>query len=147
MMHNKLGLFGEERKDKSLINDLFSWMQKNKADYTNTFCVLMNKNIQEEKIYKDESFLNWKQRWQNRLKLNNNSSKESLQLMRSANPLIIPRNHKVEEALKAANNDDLNPMKHLLKVLEKPYENQEGISEYRSPAPPSDKKYQTFCGT
>ena len=41
--------------------------------------------------------------------------------MRSVNPLVIPRNHKVEEALEAANNDDLNPMKNLLKVLEKPY--------------------------
>ena len=67
--------------------------------------------------------------------------------MRSANPLVIPRNHKVEEALEAANNDDLNPMKNLLKVLEKPYENQEGISKYQSLAPPSDKKYQTFFGT
>jgi uncharacterized protein YdiU (UPF0061 family) len=67
--------------------------------------------------------------------------------MRSANPLVIPRNHKVEEALEAANNDYLNPMKNLLKVLEKPYENQEKISGYQSPAPPSKKKYQTFCGT
>jgi uncharacterized protein YdiU (UPF0061 family) len=67
--------------------------------------------------------------------------------MRSANPLVIPRNHKVEEALEAANNDDLNPMKNLLKVLEKPYENQKGISEYQSPTPANNKKYQTFCGT
>ena len=67
--------------------------------------------------------------------------------MRSANPLVIPRNHKVEESLVAANNDDLNPIKNLLKVLEKPYENQKGISEYQSHGPASDKKYQTFCGT
>ena len=147
MIRNKLGLFGEEKKDKSLINDLFSWMQKNKADHTNTFCFLMNENIQEDKIYNNQSFLNWKKKWKERLKLNNYSHKESLKLMRSANPLVIPRNHKVEEVLEAANNDDLNPMKNLLKVLEKPYESQEGISEYQFPAPPSDKKYQTFCGT
>ena len=139
MMRNKLGLFGEERKDKSLINDLFSWMQKNKADHTNTFCFLMNENIQEDKIYNNQSFLNWKKKWKERLKLNNNSPEKSLKLMRSANPLVIPRNHKVEEALEAANNNDLNPMKNLLKVLEKPYENQEGISEYQYPAPASDK--------
>ena len=147
MIRNKLGLFGEEKKDKSLNNDLFSWMQKNKADHTNTFCVLMNENIQEDKIYNDQNFINWKKKWQDRLKLHNNSPEESLKLMRSANPLVIPRNHKVEEVLEAANNDDLNPMKNLLKVLEKPYESQEGISEYQFPAPPSDKKYQTFCGT
>ena len=147
MIRNKLGLFGEEKKDKSLINDLFSWMQKNKADHTNTFCVLMNENIQEDKIYNDQNFINWKKKWQDRLKLHNNSPEKSLKLMRSANPLVIPRNHKVEEVLESANNDDLNPMKNLLKVLEKPYESQEGISEYQFPAPPSDKKYQTFCGT
>ena len=147
MMRNKLGLFGVERKDKSLINDLFLWMQKNKADHTNTFCFLMNENNQEDKIYNNQDFLIWKQQWQERLKLHNNSLEKSLKLMRSANPLVIPRNHKVEEALEAANNDYLNPMKNLLKVLEKPYENQEKISGYQSPAPPSKKKYQTFCGT
>ena len=147
MMRNKLGLLGEDSKDESLIIDLLTWMHQNKADYTNTFCVLMNENIKEDKIYKDESFLGWKEQWQERLKPHNNSPEKSLKLMRSANPLVIPRNHKVEEALEAANNDDLNPMKNLLKVLEKPYENQEGISEYQSPAPASDKKYQTFCGT
>ena len=68
-------------------------------------------------------------------------------LMQINNPLIIPRNHKVEEALEAANNDDLNPMNNLLKVLEKPYENQEQIINYQSPAPASSEKYQTFCGT
>ena len=67
--------------------------------------------------------------------------------MRSANPLVIPRNHKVEKSLVSANSDDLNTMKNLLKVLEKTYENQEGISEYQYPAPVSDIKYQTFCGT
>jgi uncharacterized protein YdiU (UPF0061 family) len=147
MMRNKLGLFGEDLKDESLIIDLLTWMHQNKADYTNTFCVLMNENIKEDKIYKDKSFLGWKEQWQERLKPHNNSPEKSLKLMRSANPLVIPRNHKVEEALEAANNDDLNPMKNLLKVLEKPYENQKGISEYQSPAPANNKKYQTFCGT
>ena len=147
MMHNKLGLLGEDLKDESLIIDLLTWMHQNKADYTNTFCVLMNENIKKDKIYKDENFLDWKEQWQERLKMHNNSPEKSLKSMRSANPLVIPRNHKVEEALEAANNDDLNPMKNLLKLLEKPYENQKGIDEYQFSAPPSDKKYQTFCGT
>jgi len=147
MMRKKLGLLGEDLKDEGLIIDLLTWMHQNKADYTNTFCYLMNKKIKEDKIYDNQGFISWKQQWQERLKLHNNSPEKSLKLMRSANPLVIPRNHKVEEALEAANNDDLNPMKNLLKVLEKPYESQEGISEYQSPAPASDIKYQTFCGT
>ena len=105
------------------------------------------KILRKLKYIKMKSFLGWKEQWQERLKPHNNSPEKSLKLMRSSNPLVIPRNHKVEEALEAANKDDLKPMKNLLKVLEKPYENQEGISEYQSPAPANNKKYQTFCGT
>jgi len=147
MMRKKLGLMGEDTKDEKLIVDLLSWMHKNKADYTNTFCFLMNQNFLNKKIYNSQSFLDWKQIWQDRLKINNNSPEKSLKLMRSNNPLVIPRNHKVEEALEAANNGDLNSAKNLLKILEKPYEDKKEINEYQSPAPPSDKIYKTFCGT
>jgi uncharacterized protein YdiU (UPF0061 family) len=67
--------------------------------------------------------------------------------MKSVNPLIIPRNHKVEEALKTANNNDFTQLKELTKVLEKPYQSQKDIIDYQSAAPLGDHKYQTFCGT
>ena len=127
MMRNKLGLFGEDPKDQVLILDLLTWMHQNKADYTNTFCILMNKKIQKNEIYKNENFLLWKQRWEERLKLHNNTPDKYLRLMRSVNPLIIPRNHKVEEALEAANNNNLHPMKNLLKALHNPYDDNDNI--------------------
>ena len=92
-------------------------------------------------------FIVWKKRWKERLKLNNNTPEKFLKLMRSVNPLIIPRNHKVEEVLEAANNNDLSPLKKLIKVLETPYEKLQENIEYQSPAPMGNKKYQTFCGT
>ena len=147
MMRDKLGLFGQDPKDLVLILDLLTWMHKNKADYTNTFCVLMNENVQKNKIYEDENFIIWKKRWEERLKLNNNNPEKFLKLMRSVNPLIIPRNHKVEEALEAANNNDLSPLIKLIKILEKPYDKQQENIDYQSPAPLGNKKYQTFCGT
>ena len=147
MMRKKLGFIGEETKDEKLIMDLLTWMHKNKADYTNTFCFLMNQNLKENKIYNDESFIDWKKQWQERLKKNNNTAEESLKFMRSNNPLVIPRNHKVEEALEAANNNNLDPLKNLLTILEKPYVDKKEISLYQSSAPPSDKTYKTFCGT
>jgi len=147
MMRKKLGLLGEDSKDENLIIDLLSWMHQNKADYTNTFCFLMNKNIQKNKIYKNEGFISWKKQWQERLKLHNNSPEKFLKLMRSVNPLVIARNHKVEEVLKEANNGNLNPFNDFLKVLEKPYEKQTKTNNYQFPAPSSEKKYQTFCGT
>ena len=147
MMKDKLGLFSQDQKDQVLIIDLLTWMHKNKADYTNTFCFLMDENFQHNKIYDDENFLTWKERWKERLKLNNNTPEKYLNLMKSVNPLVIPRNHKVEEVLESANNNDLSPLKKLIKVLEKPYEKTKENIDYQSPAPVSDKKYKTFCGT
>ena len=140
-------MFGLDDTDKFLILDLLTWMHKNKADYTNTFCFLMDENFQHNKIYNDENFLIWKERWKERLKLNNNTPEKYLSLMKSVNPLVIPRNHKVEEVLESANNNDLSPLKKLINVLEKPYEKTKENIDYQSPAPVSDKKYKTFCGT
>ena len=68
--------------------------------------------------------------------------------MSANNPLIIPRNHKVEESLEAAyKNADLKPMLNLLEVLKNPYENKSGISDYQLPANLNGKIYKTFCGT
>jgi len=147
MMRDKLGLFGEDINDQILIMELLTWMHKNKVDYTNTFCFLMNENFSDNEIYYDENFLIWKKKWEGRLKLNNNSQEKYLKLMHSVNPIIIPRNHKVEEALTAANDGDLEVMNKLLTVLKKPYENQNDIMDFQSPALSSDKPYQTFCGT
>ena len=66
--------------------------------------------------------------------------------MKSVNPLIIPRNHKVEESLQEANQNNFKPLNNLIKVLEKPYNNQNDIQEYQYPKN-SKEKYQTFCGT
>ena len=147
MMRKKLGLKGEEIKDEGLVVELLSWMHKNKADYTNTFCFLMNEKIQNDKIYNNQDFINWKNQWQERLKLHNNSKEKSLKIMHSSNPLVIPRNHKVDEALDYANKNNLKPMLELLKILAKPYEKPQAITNYQSPAPVSNTKYQTFCGT
>ena len=67
--------------------------------------------------------------------------------MKSVNPLIIPRNHKVEEALEAADNNDLSVLEKLISVLQKPYNKPEVNTDYQSPAPVDNGKYQTFCGT
>ena len=147
MMRKKLGLIEKKNNDEKLINDLLSLLHEQKADYTNTFCSLMNEDVQNDKIFNNKEFIDWHQKWKECLAKNNNSTEESLKLMRSVNPIVIPRNHKVEEVLEAANKDDLNPFHDFLKVLEKPYENQIKNNNYQSPAPPSEKKYQTFCGT
>ena len=145
MMRDKLGLFGEDKNDKNLIKSLIDWMEKNKADYTNTFCYLMGVSI-NDKIYEDKSFNQWLNHWRARSSLNNSTKEKQLQLMQKVNPNIIPRNHKVEEALLAADNNNFDVMNKLLSVLKNPYDIKD-ISEFQSPAPLSKEKYQTFCGT
>ena len=147
MMRDKLGLFGEDTKDQILILDLLNWMHKNKADYTNTFCYLMDEKIKSDPIYKSENFILWKKRWEVRLKINNNTPEKYFKLMRSVNPLVIPRNHKVEEALEGANNENLTQLNKLITILKKPYQNQKSMMDYQSPGSINGKKYQTFCGT
>ena len=145
MMRDKLGLFGEDKNDQTLINKLLEWMKNNSADYTNTFCHLMDGEIDDE-IYKNDDFKGWTNEWQKRIKLNNSSDKH-LELMKKTNPLVIPRNQKVEEALADADKGNLETMNKLLKVLSNPYSDQENINEFQKPATIGNEKYQTFCGT
>ena len=146
MMRDKLGLFGLDDKDKFLILDLLTWMHEKKADYTNTFCNLMNLAPKKDELFNDKDFINWKKRWEDRLSKNNGSLKKSLELMKNNNPLVIPRNHKVEEALEAAEKNNLNPIIQLVEILKDPYTQKEDILDYQIPSN-SDEKYQTFCGT
>ncbi len=145
MMRDKLGLFGEDKNDKILIEDLLNWMEKNKADYTNTFCNLMNIKTSNNEIYNNKDYINWTNKWQKRILLNNSSKDKSLKLMKNSNPVVIPRNHKVEEALKEANENNLEVMNKLLSILTKSYEDQKNIEDFQSPS--NTKEYQTFCGT
>ena len=146
MMRKKLGLFGKKKQDENLINQLLSWMSQNNVDYTNTFCYLMKEDFVKDKLFQNSSFKKWYKEWRNRIKQNKKPDNLSLNLMRSTNPLVIPRNHKVEDALDAANNNDLVPLHNLLQVLKKPYERPEK-KEYQLTPPPSSKEYKTFCGT
>ena len=145
MMRSKIGLADEDEKDKFLILDLLTWMHKNKVDYTNTFCHLMNFQTQNDIVYENNEFSDWKKRWQQRLS-QNSSSKKYINLMRSVNPIVIPRNHIVEDALKKANQGNFEPINNFLKILSSPYTDQKHITEYQIPSQ-SDENYQTFCGT
>ena len=146
MMRHKLGLSILDEKDKFLILDLLTWMHQHKADYTNTFCYLMNEKIQNDKIYTNYHFKIWKKRWQERLKKEKNIQDKSIKLMKKNNPIVIPRNHKIEEVLNAAQEDNLKPFLRLLEILKKPYSSREGLKDYQTLSN-SNEKYKTFCGT
>ena len=146
MMGSKLGLTEVSIKDEKLITDLLDWMHNNSADFTNTFRDLCKK-LPGGELYASETFQSWYARWQNRLKKEKQELETSYVLMRSLNPAVIPRNHKVEEALQAGEKGDFEPLYALLHAIEKPYQDGEHLLPYQSPPRPEEKVLQTFCGT
>ena len=146
MMKSKLGLTGDNKDDLKLINSLLNWMEESKADYTNTFCYLMDMPIKDE-TYNDKRFIDWVKAWNNRSTLNNSNKENQIQFMKKVNPVIIPRNHKVEAALSDADKNNYETLYKLLSVIQNPYNPKVDVLEYQSPAPESKEKYQTFCGT
>lgn len=146
-MRAKLGLFKEEQGDEKLINDLLRMMKDAKADYTNTFIALTVNSFSKEGLFITPEFNEWQLRWQNRLQKQPQSEASSKQLMRASNPAVIPRNHRVEEALAAAvEQGDMSVMERLLLVLADPYAHVGEQEAYATPSP-STVPFKTFCGT
>lgn len=147
-MKSKLGIFNHETNDEILINNLLNIMQNNGADYTNTFLDLTFKKRDEISLYSNIEFVKWYDSWKERLNRQEENSEKSLRLMMKSNPAVIPRNHRVEEALEAAvKNDDLSIMEKLLNVLTEPFSHSPDQEEYSKLPPPSFCSYRTFCGT
>lgn len=146
-MRAKLGIFNEEAEDEELIKNLLSIMQKYKADYTNTFRALTIDDLNGSEIFNSEEFKEWYKMWQERLSRQDESKDLSKKLMKSSNPAVIPRNHRVEEALEAAEKGDYSVMDKLLDVLINPFEYSKDQEEYVKLPKPSSCKYKTYCGT
>ena len=99
-------------------------------------------------MFETTEFNEWKSRWQERLKRQRESEKEAIDLMKSVNPSVIPRNHRVEEAIEAAvKKDDYTLINKLLDVLSTPYDYTKDKEEYTKLPKPSKIPYRTFCGT
>lgn len=147
-MRAKLGLLGGEPEDELLIRDLLQWMEKNRADFTNTFRALTLGLAEDSDLVQSPEFVRWQERWQARLGRQQSTEEAVRQLMRSSNPSVIPRNHRVEAALEAAvEHGDYSVMERLLAVLASPYAYTPEQEEYTTPPGPSACAYQTFCGT
>lgn len=147
-MRAKLGIFNEEKEDAALVDELLGLMQKHEADYTNTFRALTLGRIDEISFFGHEEFVKWFERWQERLGRQTESQHEVSEQMRRHNPAVIPRNHRVEEALEAAvEHGDLSVMRKLLDVLAKPYAYTSEQESYCTLPTPSGVPYRTFCGT
>jgi serine/tyrosine/threonine adenylyltransferase len=147
-MRAKLGLFNEEPGDESLVEQLLACMQENQADFTNTFRDLARQPLPDEPVFRGAAFVEWHEQWRHRLARQPETAADVRRLMHASNPAVIPRNHRVEEALAAAvEHGNHAVLERLLEVLAKPYHDSPQHAESRAPPASSQRPYQTFCGT
>jgi len=86
--------------------------------------------------------------WRSRLAVDGRHPNTRAEGMRAVNPAVIPRNHRVEQALDAAiDHGDFSPFAKLMTVLSRPYEDQPAFAEYGDPPQASERVFRTFCGT
>ena len=143
MMKKKLGIKDQSEDDEELINNLIKWMQQKKPDFTNTFCNLMNYDHADDEEFEDDEFNNWKREWKKRVE-----SKEYLDVMISCNPILIPRNYLVEEALSEAETDGkFDKFNELNEIISSPYQLKKVNIKYLETPSKTNIPYKTFCGT
>lgn len=152
-MRAKLGLIGESESDLELVNDLLTLMHQGAADFTLTFRYLADVRLESSLKFKSQfnesvNVNDWLSRWRKRVVADGQSEHQCVLSMNAINPLYIPRNHKIEEALEAAANDnDYEPFRTMLNVVSEPYCLRSGFDKYAEPPPPNAAPYITFCGT
>jgi len=151
-MRAKIGLASAEKGDADLINDLFTAMEGQEVDYTRFFRALAQAALAHPApvtdMFKDKSAISaWLAAWAERLMRDPQDPAERATAMNKTNPIYIPRNHLVEEALTAAETGDMAPFNALLEVLSDPCTKRDGLDKYALPAPSEFGPFKTFCGT
>jgi uncharacterized protein YdiU (UPF0061 family) len=133
-MRAKLGL-GDEVDP--LVEDLLELMRDNHVDHTSFFRSLSA--VARRSAVADPALGDWVERWR--------ALDPDPDAMDRVNPVYIPRNHLVEEALDAATEGDLAPVERLVEAVCAPFDERPGFERYAAPAPPDFGAYRTFCGT
>jgi uncharacterized protein YdiU (UPF0061 family) len=153
-MRRKLGLSSAREGDADLVRRLLTLMRHSQADFTLTFrrLALVAENPAEEtglrELFEQRCGLDgWVRDWRERLASDPQTASERTASMCSVNPAIIPRNHRVQAALEAAENGDYRLFRKLLEILQRPYDDQAEVSAYSQPPQSSERVLQTFCGT
>ena len=152
-LRRKIGLAAVEEEDAALIQSLLDIMQKDEVDWTGAFRSLGDAVRGDDtpfwSLFEDRAGADhWLSTWLARLGREKDDPGRA-EKIDGENPLYIPRNHLVEEALAAAiEEDDLGPFDALHEVLSRPHVDQgPSRARYTQPAPRGGRTYRTFCGT
>ena len=153
-LRRKLGLVSSEKDDAALARALLNAMAANEADFTLTFRRLCDAAIDPaadatvKVLFRDpDAYGAWAVQW--RLRVDRDEpSPDRRSAMRAVNPAIVPRNHRIEAAIRAAvERDDLGPAEHLIAGLARPFEDRAGFEDLALPPKADELVRETFCGT
>jgi serine/tyrosine/threonine adenylyltransferase len=144
-MRAKLGLRDvEDDVVTGLSTELLEQLQQSRVDHTSFYRLLGSAARGDAEPARGQfvdlaAFDGWLARWR--------ALDPDAERMDRVNPVYIPRNHLVEEALAAATDGDLDPLSRLLAAVTAPYDERPGLERYTEPAPDDFGAYRTFCGT
>ncbi len=138
----KLGITTVEEGDMGLITDLMRLMAEGQADFTNSFRALVDGDPRDQ-FLDPEAFDQWEERWQQRLQ----GEAEPEAVMRAVNPVLIPRNHRIEQMIASAVAGDMAPFERLMAALATPFEVRAEFDDLRRPPAEDEVVKATFCGT
>jgi len=144
----KIGIENPLESDKILIEGLFELMLLHQEDFTNTFRFLTTDDYLSIKMNSKKEFKDWITIWKQRLQNGNVSPKEAKTIMMKNNPIIIPRNNLIEEALISASSDnDYTLFNEFLGLLNDPFNYKKEYQEKYVVANKEEDGYVTYCGT
>lgn len=138
----KIGISSPREEDRALGNRLLKLMADQGADFTNTFAAL-SEGTARDQFTDREAFDLWEKDWAARL----TEESDPDTVMRAANPVVIPRNHRIEEMIAAATEGNLAPFARLMKAYAHPFERNDDFADLRRPPADSERVHRTFCGT
>ena len=138
----KLGLAQAAASDAPLITEFLALLQNTSSDFTNSFHALIGGSLPNS-LSGADGFDGWYQKWRERTA----SEKHAEDVMRRANPSVIPRNHRIEQMIDAAVAGNMAPFDYLMEELAHPFEDRASAAELRAPPGADEIVQATFCGT
>ncbi|MDV7269569.1 YdiU family protein [Thioclava sp. A2] len=138
----KIGITAPRPEDRALIEDLLNRMAVERADFTRTFRGLSTGTARAE-FTEPLAFDQWSERWQTRLA----EERDPEAVMATANPVRIPRNHRIEAMIASAVEDDFAPFETLMAALAAPFDPAPEFAAFEAAPRPDEAVARTFCGT
>ena len=144
IFRKKLGLVESETEDLKLIEELLSWMHKNKKDYTNTFRTLSKEN---HGLFKDEEGKSWLEKYQKRLNREKINTTKRKKIMNQNNPKFILRNYLAQKVIEEAEKGNYVELKKLIEILKKPFDENRDYEDYANEPPEWGRKLEISCSS